>query len=353
MPDDTAGRRVSLAMIVRDEARSITRCLDSVRDLVDEMVVVDTGSVDNTPELAAAAGARVHHFTWVDDFAAARNAALDLCDGEWRLVLDADEWVVAGAETLAGLRLAEPTFAGMVRVESPTDAGTTEQSWQERLLPADVRYTGRVHEQPVHDLPRRRLDLRLAHDGYLGVQLERKAGRNRLLLEKALSETPDDAYLHYQLGKDHEAAGQFGAACASYAEAYALNGPTGPRTPAWQHALVTRYVYCLGEDGRTEEAIDIADAELPHWQNSADFWFGLGNLLLKHALANPAAAEGLLPLIESSWQRCLELGDNLHLPGSVVGRGSHLAARNLVVFYESQGRGAEADRYRALAEPPA
>src|SRR6478609_8235120 len=103
-------------MIVRDEARSITRCLDSVRDVVDEMVVLDTGSVDDTVALAEAAGATVHHFTWVDDFSAARNAALAHCTGDWALVLDADEWLESGAAALESLRSTAPTFAGLVEI---------------------------------------------------------------------------------------------------------------------------------------------------------------------------------------------------------------------------------------------
>jgi hypothetical protein len=73
-----AARRIALVLIARDEARAIERCLTSVRPWVDEMIVLDTGSVDDTPAIAARCGARVTHFAWIDDFAAARNAALDL-----------------------------------------------------------------------------------------------------------------------------------------------------------------------------------------------------------------------------------------------------------------------------------
>ena len=85
--------RLSVAMIVRDEAKSLPHCLASIQGLWDELVVVDTGSVDGTPELARSFGARVAAFPWVDDFAAARNFSLGLCTGDWILVLDADEAV--------------------------------------------------------------------------------------------------------------------------------------------------------------------------------------------------------------------------------------------------------------------
>ena len=82
--------RIALVMIARNEARCIERCLRGARAWVDEMWVLDTGSTDATAMIAARCGARVAHFRWVDDFAAARNAALALTEADWCLVLDAD-----------------------------------------------------------------------------------------------------------------------------------------------------------------------------------------------------------------------------------------------------------------------
>src|SRR5262245_11843004 len=85
--------RVSLCMIVKDEAAHLPACLATVADLVDEVVVVDTGSADATRQLARAWGARVHDFPWCDDFAAARNESLRHATGEWIFWLDADDRV--------------------------------------------------------------------------------------------------------------------------------------------------------------------------------------------------------------------------------------------------------------------
>jgi len=74
-----------LAVIARDESRCIARCLQSARPFVDRMLVLDTGSVDETPAIARACGAEVHHAVWPDDFAAARNLALQLADADWSL----------------------------------------------------------------------------------------------------------------------------------------------------------------------------------------------------------------------------------------------------------------------------
>ena len=84
---------VSLTMIVRDEEENLARCLGSVRGLFDEIVVVDTGSVDRTKEIAREFGARVFDFVWIDDFAAARNEALAHATGDYAFWLDADDVV--------------------------------------------------------------------------------------------------------------------------------------------------------------------------------------------------------------------------------------------------------------------
>ena len=83
--------RLSQCMIVRDEEKNIERALSWGKDLVYEQIVVDTGSTDRTVELALAMGAKVYHFQWIDDFAAAKNYAISKASGDWIAFLDADE----------------------------------------------------------------------------------------------------------------------------------------------------------------------------------------------------------------------------------------------------------------------
>lgn len=163
---------LSLAMIVKDEAPRLGHCLDSVRNLVDEAVVVDTGSTDGTPGLARAAGSRVFSFTWVDDFAAARNESLRHCTSDWVLVLDADEAIDARdhaviREAIAQDRLhafeltlrsyvtdGEALFLG--QKVTPNDRTYAEGSAYGHYGDApglrlfrrfpDLRYRGRIHE---------------------------------------------------------------------------------------------------------------------------------------------------------------------------------------------------------------
>src|SRR5690349_2282865 len=108
--------RLALVMIARDAEASIARALESARPHVDRMIVVDTGSSDATREAAAGCGAEVSAFAWCDDFSAARNAALARSDAAWNLVMDSDEWIAGGAESLAELPFGGGDVLGVVRL---------------------------------------------------------------------------------------------------------------------------------------------------------------------------------------------------------------------------------------------
>jgi glycosyltransferase involved in cell wall biosynthesis len=338
--------RIALVMIVRDEARCLERCLVSAAPWVDETIVLDTGSVDATPEIARRLGARVERFAWVDDFAAARNAALALTDARWRLVLDGDEWITHGGAVLAELRAGGgPDFIGQVSVSSLFDGSDSHvreaPSWLPRLLPRGVGYVGRVHEQPQASLPRRRLPLVVAHDGYLDAQRAKKAGRNEKLLTIALADAPGDPYLRYQLGKDFEVRARYDAAAPHYLHAIEAGG----RAASWRHDLVVRTLFTLKKLGRHDAAMLLAEAEAPHWADSPDFFFTLGDLLLDCAACAPERATELLPRIESSWLRAFAIGEQPGLADTVSGRGSYLAAHNLAVLHAGLGHDAEARRW--------
>lgn len=337
---------LALVMIARDEARCIERGLRSAAALVDELCVLDTGSVDDTPALARRCGAQVVSWPWRDDFAAARNAALALTDAAWRLVLDADEWIDNEAGALqAWLQDATPRI-GLLRVSSLIDGGAAgvqqSPSWLPRLLPRGVMYRGRVHEQPLSALPRQRLALQLLHDGYLPEQMARKGGRNRRLLQRSLQLDGADPYLQYQLGKDHEVHGRFAEAAPLYGAALC----SVDARALWRHDLVLRQLFTLKKLGRFEQAMALASAEMPHWAESPDFFFTLGDLLLDWAVAQPRQASALLPMVESSWRRALAIGENPALPDTVLGRGSFLAAHNLAALFEGLGDAAQARAWR-------
>jgi glycosyltransferase involved in cell wall biosynthesis len=113
-------------MIVRDEETTLPRCLKSVQDVADEVIVVDTGSQDNTVSIARDFGAKVYYFAWRDDFAAARNESLKYASGDWILQIDADEELLAGSTSL--IRKAQQAEKDIKNELSPQAIGAEMQA---------------------------------------------------------------------------------------------------------------------------------------------------------------------------------------------------------------------------------
>jgi pentatricopeptide repeat protein len=339
----------TLVVIAKNESRCIERCLRSAQPFTARAVVLDTGSCDSTPELARACGAEVHFFDWIDDFAAARNRALDLADAQWSLVLDADEWIEAGSDLGSFVRLADPQI-GLVRIQNIDQSSGMDlpvTSWLPRLLPRGVHYEGRIHEQPISKLPRFKSSLVVGHDGYMYDQLKKKQGRNRHLLTQALIEDPEDPYLLYQLGTEHEGAREFALAAELYCQALQRL----PGGAVYEHALVVRLIHCLCRAGRVEEALLLMQRFEVKYQHSPDFCFAAGNAYLDIGLYDPAQAmHSWLPQAVHAWKRCLAIGDRPELEGSMRGRGSFLAASNLQVVFSVLGDQEQAAQYKGLAE---
>ena len=215
---------IALCVIARDEERFIAECLDSARSFVDEMIVLDTGSVDRTREIAVEHGARVESFVWCDDFAAARNAAIDAATADWILMLDADERLEPGSgPVLRDLprRMPANVHGACPRIESRSLEGAGGISIAGQVprffrRSPDVRYVGAIHEDLVY-LPDPEAsrnvvldDLRVTHYGYdSAVYAEkRKDQRNTQLLERQLARDPDDARALFFLAQQHHAMGR-------------------------------------------------------------------------------------------------------------------------------------------------
>jgi tetratricopeptide (TPR) repeat protein len=206
---------LSLSMIVRDEAAQIEDCLRSVQGFVDEMVVVDTGSTDNTPALAQAMGARVEQIEWPGDFAPARNQALHWVNGDWVLVLDADERL--RPEAMAPLRalMAQPDVLVINLLRHERGAVQSPYSNVSRLFrrhPA-IRWSRAYHsmvDDSVAELLQQESHWRIAdcpepallHDGYRPELLAQgnKPERLRQAMEAELLERPGDPYACAKLG---------------------------------------------------------------------------------------------------------------------------------------------------------
>ena len=206
---------LSLSMIVRDEEQQLGACLESVKGFCDELVVVDTGSTDNTIAIAKEAGARVEAIEWPGDFTPARNKALEFVSGDWVLVLDADELLLDDVKPALQALMAQPDVLVINLLRYEDGAVQSPYSSVSRLFrkhPA-IQWSRAYHsmiDDSVEELLKSESQWRvvdcaepaLFHTGYRPEQLiaGNKANRLREAMEAELASKPGDPYACAKLG---------------------------------------------------------------------------------------------------------------------------------------------------------
>ena len=221
---------LSLCMIVRNEQANLVRCLESVRSVVDEMVIVDTGSKDETIAIAQHYGARVEHFAWCDDFAAARNYSLSQVTGEWILHLDADEELIVDDENFRQQLVRSEvlgfavTREDLIGVQDEIVGGFHLRLF--RNLP-EFRYAHRFHEQLQYHGDRVRMyeqiqGIKILHHGNSteAAVLQKAQQRDIPLLESMRAKEGVSLWLLDCLARKYLRTEQFDQAESCYAEAF-------------------------------------------------------------------------------------------------------------------------------------
>ncbi|MEW6304181.1 MAG: glycosyltransferase family 29 protein [Verrucomicrobiota bacterium] len=316
-----SGPRVSVCLIVKNEERFLRQCLESVRELAWQIVVVDTGSTDNTVEIAREFGAEVHSMAWEDDFSAARNAALSHARGDWILVLDADEELLPESREILRRELRQ---ADALAFRLPiVDVGREDDgcSYIPRLFrnAPGLFYVSRVHEQVFSSVEVRRrqwgMENKLSeavirHHGYVEqvVKSRDKVARNLRLLEQAVEEWPNEPNLLMSLGLELARAGQLGAALEYYVEAFELLGarPAAEVAPELRETLLTQFTTQLMAVRRFEELVQVLNSPLALSQSglTATHHFTLGLACME--LKQPAhAVEAFRRCLATRQQRSL------------------------------------------------
>lgn len=205
-------KTVSLCLIAKDEEASIGMTIKSVLALVDEVIVVDTGSKDNTRIIAEGYGARVLDVAWEDDFSQARNAGLDEAMCDWVLILDADEFLQPVRPVEFQRLLNDPMAAGYnLRMASPMGEEANRNATMIRLFrnKPEVRYHYPIYEQISDSLRHwahqeglqiKDTDLTVVHEGGSPERQSRTRERNQRILRKAMLEYPQEPYFAYKMG---------------------------------------------------------------------------------------------------------------------------------------------------------
>ncbi len=339
--------RLSLAMIVKNEEEKLARCLNSVKEYIDEMVIVDTGSEDKTKEIAASFGARLFDFAWCDDFAKARNFCVEKATGDFVLAMDADSYLMKFDREAVLWEMTNRKAVGLAEITNiytQNGVRVTDRFFAGAVFPKEARYFGAIHEQIEPKLPRVILPVSIFHDGYDNRD-ETKFLRNIGILKRTLSDKKD-AYLLYKLAQEYRGLKQLEQADSYFAAAYQM----ADKDESYYPKLVVEYLGNLIQMKRYIKALEIAQQEQVKFPDYPELFFVSGELYMEVVLSNPQAYMQYFPKIKECYDRCISIGENTKYQG-IVGMGSFMALHNLGAFYEVTGSIQNAIKcYTAAAE---
>lgn len=200
-------------MIVKNEEKHLANCLTSISDMVDEIIIVDTGSTDKTKEIAERFNSKIFDFNWINDFSVARNFAISKSSCDLILYLDADETINPNSKfELQSIKNSKSEEAYYCTVISYDNENSRNNSMRYvRLFPrkTGIRFTGKIHEQIVPSLIESKIEIRqsnvlINHYGYdiSADHKKLKAARNLSLLLEEYEEA-DSPYYAFQLGNTY------------------------------------------------------------------------------------------------------------------------------------------------------
>ncbi|MDI6603879.1 MAG: glycosyltransferase [Thermoanaerobacteraceae bacterium] len=327
---------LSLCMIVKNEENNLLRCLKSVKEIVDEMVIVDTGSTDRTVEIAEGFGANVYYYKWNNDFSAARNFAMDKAEGEWILLMDADD-ELDGKEAYKIKSLLKDVKIDAYLFETISYVGDrpgidTLSNLNVRIIKnkAEYRFTGAIHEQILMSVLQkggivREIPIRVYHYGYLNQNIKDKDKRKRNMgiLEEELKKDPENPFHNFNMGTEYMALGNNEKAYEHFKKAY--DNLEDVKT-GYTSKLLIRMIMCLSQLNRIDDALKLCNESLKKYADITDIVFLKG--MIHHRLRQYSLAL-------KSFMKCVEMGDPPLLDRFITGVGGFKAYYAMgEIYYE-------------------
>jgi len=302
---------LSLCMIVRNEESLLPRCLESVKDLADEIVIVDTGSTDRTKEIARQYTDKIYDFAWTNNFAEARNESLRHATGKWILVLDADEYVSSETDKKELRRFLEQTEADnsvymlpILNVLGDGDNLGYKETLSTRLFPnhRGIHYIRPIHEQLTASYPfeYKRYNFYIYHTGYMDKRVEekRKAERNWGIFRDVVGSSAVDPYYYFCIGNEYRRDEDYNKALYHYEKAYKKGDPRLPWFPHCLDAMITIQLKL----NRVTDACRLISEAIQHYPAYPDF-LCLEGLVLLHFGFHERAIR--------NFETCIQLADKL------------------------------------------
>lgn len=276
---------ISACMMVKNEEELLPQCLESIKDFVDEIIVVDTGSTDRTVEIAKSFGARVYHHPWENDFSKHRNQSISYASYDWILIMDADEaFFLQDAPNIK--RIVQETRSDFLYLQCYDLEKTGEVHGvfnQVRLFKNNLgmHYTKNVHNQLQTVGKGEYVRLRFKHYGYdlSPEKMKEKHRRTTSLLLQRIHKDPEDPFNHYELALSYSMNREFEKAIEAGETALHIMRKKGLRNTYFVNAFYTvaQGYFALGDLDNAEslcrEAIQIHEEDLDSYHFLAAIYF--------------------------------------------------------------------------------
>jgi len=301
---------VSLCMIVKNEEGYLPRCLESIIDIVDEIIIVDTGSTDRTVEIAKSYGAKVYYYKWNNNFSEARNESLKYATKDWILILDADDEFHAqykeNLKLFLNNELDENTvyfFETLSYYGDTIDNNCITVNLNPRMFKnnREIHYEGKIHNQLVYAQGKYDTicsSIKIHHYGYLSESITSKNKRNRniTILNEQIKKEPNNKFNYFNLGNEYTSLGDVKKALEYYYKAYEnFDSHTG-----FSSLLLLRIIISNYSIQKYTDALNFIDIATGYYPKFTDLYF-FKSLVYKD-LGKPT-------LQIKALEKCIELGE--------------------------------------------